>query len=181
MAWVGAFRRWVRALSIGLTTVGAVALMAMMFLIAFDVMGRDLLNQAIIGTFEMVQYLMIPTVFLALAFGQLEDVHINVDVAIQFISGRKRAALNVITLLLTLAVFVPMAWVSCQQTVQMVDLKQVSQVLLIPRWPFQGLTVVGVAAFCLAILADLLVALAGAAGIELEQPGKESGPKLAAD
>ncbi len=154
--------------------------MVMMFLIAFDVMGRDLFNQAILGTFEMVEYLMIPTVFLALAFGQLEDVHINVDIAIQFLSPRARAGLGVLTLLLTLVVFVPMAWVSYLQAVQVYDQQLVSTVLLIPRWPFQVVALVGVVAFCLAVLTDVAVAAARAAGweIDLREGGKV---KVAAD
>jgi TRAP-type C4-dicarboxylate transport system permease small subunit len=85
-----------------------------------------------------------------------------------------------VTLLLTLAVFLPMAWVSYQQAMQVYDQKLVSQVLLIPRWPFQALTVTGVLAFCLAIAADLLVAIARAAGreIDLQAAGRV---KLAAD
>ncbi len=123
---------------------------------------------------------MIPTVFLALGYGQLEDVHINVDIAIQFLSGRLRAALTVVTLLLTLSVFLPMAWVSYQQAMQVYSQKLVSTVLLIPRWPFQVITLIGVFAFCLAIVADMLVAIARAAGkkFDVQERGKI---KLAAD
>lgn len=180
MDWILTFRRWTRLLCITLATVGAVALMAMMFLIALDVMGRDLVNLAILGTFEIVEYLMIPTVFLALGYAQCEDAHINVDVAIQFLSQRKRAMLNVVTLLLTLAVFLPMAWVGYREAMQVYAQKQVSTVLLIPRWPFQVLMVIGVVAFCIGIVADLLVAIARSAGreINLQDVGKA---KLAAD
>lgn len=37
MDWILTFRRWTRSVCITLATVGAVALMVMMFLIAFDV------------------------------------------------------------------------------------------------------------------------------------------------
>jgi TRAP-type C4-dicarboxylate transport system permease small subunit len=180
MGWILTFRRWVRLLCVTLATVGAVALMAMMFLIALDVIGRDLFDRAILGTFEVVEYLMVPTVFLALAYAQLEDTHINVDVAIQFLSRRKRATLGVLTLLLTLGVFLPTAWVGYRETIQVYTQKQVSTVLLIPRWPFEVLMVIGLLAFCLAIVADMLVAIARAAGkeIDLKEGG---GAKLAAD
>ncbi len=123
MEWILRFRRWTRLVCMALAAVGAVALMVMMFLITFDVFGRDVFDSAILGTFEVVEYLMIPTVFLALAYGQSEDIHINVDVAIQFLSPRKRAALSVVTLLMTLAVFLPMAWVSYQQVMKVYDQK----------------------------------------------------------
>lgn len=180
MGWILRFRRWVRLLCITLATVGAVALMAMMFLIAFDVIGRDVLDNAILGTFEVVEYLMIPTVFLALAYAQLEDTHINVDVAIQFLSRRTRAALSAVTLLLTLGVFLPMTWVGFRETVQVYAQKQVSTVLLIPRWPFEVLMVIGLLAFCLAIVADMLVAIARATGKEIDLK-ERSGTKLVAD
>ena len=180
MGWILTFRRWVRLLCVTLATVGAVALMAMMFLIAIDVIGRDLFDHAILGTFEVVEYLMVPTVFLALAYAQLEDTHINVDVAIQFLSRRKRATLGVVTLLLTLGVFLPMAWVGYRETIQVYTQKQVSTVLLIPRWPFEVLMVIGLLAYCLAIVSDMLVAIARAAGKEIDL--KEGGAaKLAAD
>ena len=180
MGWILTFRRWIRLLCMALATIGAVALMAMMFLIATDVIGRDLFDRALLGTFEIVEYLMIPTVFLALAYAQVEDAHINVDVAIQFLSRRMRAGLSVLTLLLTLGVFLPMAWVASLQAMKVYDQKQVSTVLLIPRWPFEVLMVIGVVAFCLAIVADMLVAIARAAGkeIDLKEGG---GVKLAAD
>ena len=180
MVWILTFRRRIRLLCITLATVGAVALMAMMLLIAFDVIGRDAFNQAILGTFEIVEYLMVPTVFLALAYAQNEDAHINVDVAIQFLSKRTRAALSVVTLILTLAVFLPMTWVGFREAMQVYVQKQVSTVLLIPRWPFEVLMVIGLLAFCLAIVADILTAIARAAGwgIDLKEGG---GAKLAAD
>ncbi len=180
MDWILTFRRWARVACATLASVGAVALMVMMFLIAFDVIGRDVLNQAILGTFEVVEYLMIPTVFLALGYGQLEDVHINVDIAIQFLSERARAALTAITLLMTLSVFLPMAWVSYQQAMLVYSQKLVSTVLLIPRWPFQVITLIGVLAFCLAVLGDLLVAVARAAGKKVDLRGGGQ-VKLAAD
>ena len=180
MGWILNLRRWARLLCMALATVGAVALMAMMFLIASDVIGRDVFDWAILGTFEIVEYLMVPTVFLALAYAQLEDAHINVDVAIQFLSRKNRARLSVVTFLLTLVVFLPMLWVSYREALQIYDRKLVSTVLLIPRWPFQVLSVIGVLAFCLAILADMLVAVARAAGweMDLKEDGKE---KLAVD
>ena len=102
------------------------------------------------------------------------------NVAIQFLSRRTRAALSVVTLLLTLGVFLPTAWVGYRETVQVYIQKQVSTVLLIPRWPFEVLMVIGLLAFCLAIVADMLVAIARAAGkeIDLKEGG---GEKLAAD
>ncbi len=180
MHWILAFRRWARCVCMALATVGAVALMVMMFLIVLDVTGRDVFDSAILGTFEVVEYLMIPTVFLALGYGQLEDVHINVDIAIQFLSARRRAALNAITLLMTLAVFLPMAWVSYTQAMKVYGQKLASTVLLIPRWPFQVITLIGVLAFTLAIVVDLLVAGLRASGRELDLSdiGKV---KLAAD
>jgi TRAP-type C4-dicarboxylate transport system permease small subunit len=180
MGWILTFRRWARLLCVTLATVGAVALMAMMFLIALDVIGRDVLDHSILGTFEIVEYLMVPTVFLALAYAQLEDTHINVDVAIQFLSRRTRAALSAVTLLLTLGVFLPMAWVGYREAMQVYVQKQVSTVLLIPRWPFEVLMVTGLLAFCLAIMADILVAIPRAAGREIDLK-ERGGAKVAAD
>ena len=61
MGWILRLRRWTRLLCMALATVGAVALMVMMLLIAFDVIGRDVFDHAILGTFEVVEYLMVPT------------------------------------------------------------------------------------------------------------------------
>jgi TRAP-type C4-dicarboxylate transport system permease small subunit len=180
MGCILGFRRRIRLLCITLSTIGAIALMAMMFLIATDVIGRDVFDHAILGAFEIVEYLMVPTVFLALAYAQLEDAHINVDVGIQFLSRRVRAAFSVVTLLLTLGVFVPMTWVGYKETIQVYVQKQVSTVLLIPRWPFEVLMVIGLLAFCLAIVTDILVAFARAIGVEVDLK-EGGGAKLAAD
>ncbi len=100
--------------------------------------------------------------------------------AIQFLSRRTRAALSVVTLLLTLGVFVPMTWVGYKETMQVFVQKQVSTVLLIPRWPFEVLMVIGLLAFCLAVVADILVAFARAIGVEVDLK-EGGGAKLAAD
>ena len=73
-----------------------------------------------------------------------------------------------------------MAWVGYRETMQVYVQKQVSTVLLIPRWPFEVLMVIGLVAFCLAIVADLLVAIARAAGKEIDLK-ERSGAKLVAD
>lgn len=174
------FRRLVRMVCVALSAIGALSLMSMMFLVTADVARRNAQNEAILGTFELVEYLMVPVVFFGLALGQIYKSHISVEVVVGRISERSRAALQVITLMMALVFIAVIGWVNFDQTKNVFSLQQTSQVLLIPRWPFQAMTVVGAAVFCLAIFVDILIA--GATALAGQSPSApEKATKVLAD
>jgi TRAP-type C4-dicarboxylate transport system permease small subunit len=72
-------RALTRGLEVVLTYVAGTTLLAMMFLTFFDVVGRYAFHKSIFGTAEMVQLLMVGTIFAGMAFVTSAGGHINVS------------------------------------------------------------------------------------------------------
>ena len=151
-----------------LSAFGNVALIIAMIIVTVDVAGRDFINQGILGTFEMVEYLMVPLAFFSFGLAQLNGAHIKVDVVAQHMPARFRAAMRSITLTLMLGLLALIAWSAGDEALRVLASKAVSSALLIPKWPFVAMMAVGTVVFCLVVISDLLVAIAKVAGKEVE-------------
>lgn len=65
----------------GLTWIGAIAVLAMMFHVALDVLGKYLLNSPLPATLEVVShYYMVACVFLPLGLVERQNLHIAVEI-----------------------------------------------------------------------------------------------------
>jgi TRAP-type C4-dicarboxylate transport system permease small subunit len=170
--WARGIERRARPVAVGLVAVGAVALMAMMFLVVSDVTLRFLFDRPIIGSYELVQYLMVVFIFLAFPFAQFSKAHINVTLVVDGLPGRARAAVDSFTYLICLAIFVLMVWGNWEQTLNVLDVGESSSVLLIPKWPFQFVGVVGLGMLTVATLVDLLRSIGLVGG-----KGRKEGPR----
>lgn len=160
--WARIMDRWMRPVSQVLAGIGAVALLMMMVLVSFDVFGRFLFNRSIVGAYEIVQYLMVIAVFLSFAYGQFDKSHIAIDIVVSRLSPKARARVNVLNYLIMLAIVALIVWGDWAGTEKVFIRQETSGVLLIPRWPFQLISVVGAAAFCLAAVVDFLKSIAEA-------------------
>jgi TRAP-type C4-dicarboxylate transport system permease small subunit len=147
-----------------MSSIGAIFLCLMMFWVVADVVLRALFNRPILGSFEIVEYGMVFFVFMALSFAQFNKAHIRVPVLVERLGPRGLAAMDAVTGLVAVAIIAAMAWGAFNQTGRMFDQRITSQVLLIPKWPFQLVTFLGLCAFVIAKLADVLECLARAIG-----------------
>src|SRR5690554_4029586 len=78
--------RWVRRLLRGLTLLAGVALALMVCITMADVLLRNLFNIPVLGTYDIVETLMVFVVFLGIGEAFLDDTHITVDIIDHFIS-----------------------------------------------------------------------------------------------
>ncbi len=166
IGWRQRSRRWARRASDALAAVGYVTVLAMMLIVTLDVAGRYLLNRPIIGSYEVVEYLMAVSVFVAYATGQIDGSHIRIDILVGKLSPRGRAVADTIAFFLMLLVLLAFVWGDFTQVIQVWNTNQISQVLFIPRWPFQLATAVALVVFCFVVLVDLIDAVAGVVGAE---------------
>ncbi len=166
IGWLGRTRRWARQASEALALVGYAGVLVMMLTVTLDVAGRYLLNKPIIGSYEVVEYLMAVSVFAAYATGQIDRSHIRIDILVHRLSSRRRAVADAIASLLMLLVLLAFVWGDFTQVIQVWSTNQISQVLFIPRWPFQLATAIALVVFCLVVLVDLADAVARIAGGE---------------
>lgn len=96
--------RWVRRILRGLTMLAGVALALMVCVTMADVLLRNLFNIPVLGTYDIVETLMVFVVFLGIGEAFLDDTHITVDIIDHFISANAVVVLKILGLLLS-AVF----------------------------------------------------------------------------
>ena len=134
--------------------IGISILLAMMFLTAADVFGRYFLNRPIVGAYELQEYLMVCLVCLTLAYCAVEKGHVVVDILVSRFPQRVQAIIGAITTLLGVCLCSVITWQAVAYVQRMLGSGLVSPTLKIPRYPFTGVLVFGMALFCLVLLKD---------------------------
>ena len=142
--------------------VGAGVLVAMMFLSATDVLLRYFFNRPISGAMELIQYMMLIVVVSGFAYCTVEKSHIRVEVLIERCPPKMRTILYTATSLLSLGLFVLMTRQAILYAGLLLHSNLTSPVLLIPAYPFAILLALGIAVFCLALLAEFVYFLSRA-------------------
>lgn len=149
-----AFARLIRSASAVSHRVGISILLAMMFLTAADVFGRYFLNRPIVGAYEIQEYLMVCVVCLTLAYCAAEKGHVVVDILVSRFPQRAQATIGAITTLLGVCLCSVITWQAVAYVQRTLGSGLVSATLKIPRYPFIGVLVFGMALFCLVLLID---------------------------
>lgn len=156
----GHFLGWsIFSLSRALNIVGVSTLMVMMVLTVADVSLRYLVNQPVPGAFELTEFLMVILASFGLAYTALQNGHVTVDLVLERFSPKTQAFIDTITCLISIGVFATVTWASILYARSEWKAKAVSTVLLLPRFPFILVVVLGSAVLCLAILVNLLNSL----------------------
>lgn len=145
--------RWLSNLVAVISGIGLLALMAVM---AGDVIGRNFFRQPIPGAYELVEYLMAVLVPCCVAFSAERKCHVGVDILVERLTPRTRLMVEIVTL----AVTIILAWVVVYQGwigfVEALSSTMKSAVLQIPNGPFLLSIPVGFAAFAFFLSVHLL-------------------------
>ncbi|MEE8436324.1 MAG: TRAP transporter small permease [bacterium] len=131
----GFLTRWSERVTTWLARAAAAALAVMMLLTFFDVIGRRVFNNPIVGTVEVTELLMGLLIFLGIGYTTFHRGHIRVDVVITYLPRRVQAVLEVIALAISIAFSAAMSrqlWLKAADTFQVGDL---TQIWGIPVWP----------------------------------------------
>ena len=88
----------------------AFAICAMMLVTSFDVIMRYVFNRPTTWAMEISTYLIVVSVFLALAYVLRQEGHIRVELVLQRLKPRVQTVLLLITSFLSLIVFLTIAW-----------------------------------------------------------------------
>jgi TRAP-type C4-dicarboxylate transport system permease small subunit len=141
-------------------TVGAAIastmLTAMMFLTFFDVVGRYFFNKPIIGSLELIEYMMGLLVAFGLSYCAMAKGHIRVDIIMQYTSKKANQWFDLISFGVALIFFSIVTWQTWIYGLSMIDSKLTSSVLLIPVYPFIFCISIGAAFLSLVFLRDFL-------------------------
>ncbi len=153
---IKSFYKIVKPVNTVASSAGMVCLAVMMFLTATDVILRYSLNKPIMGSYELIQFLMVVTVAVGLAYCGLEKAHVTIDIITSRMPRRARAVVDSITGLLGLIVAALMTWQLSIYIGMLQKSQLTSTVLLIPIYPFVAVVAFGVALYCVVLVLHLL-------------------------
>jgi TRAP-type transport system small permease protein len=134
---------------------GVLLFLGLMFLDAFDVIGRYIFSRPIIGTMEISQILMAAMVLLTLGYTQAQKANIRIELVVAHYSPRIRAMIEYFILLIGLIIFALILWKSA--VLAWADWKDhmLVEVIRIPLAPFKLFTTIGAFFICLEFIIQM--------------------------
>ncbi len=148
---VNGFWKWVGFVSQVLRKCGAVCLVGMSVLTCVDVVGR-FFKHPVFGSVELVSFMGVLVVALALPFTHQSNGHIGVELIVRKLSARKRALIDACTGLLGFVLFVLISWRMVVYGIIMKQSGQVSMNLQLPEY-----LIVLIVAFCCMVLSATIL------------------------
>jgi TRAP-type C4-dicarboxylate transport system permease small subunit len=143
--------KWIRILSDNMRYAGAAALTGMMALTCVDVVGR-FFRRPIFGSVELVTFMGVFVVAFALPFTHDNKGHIGVEILMLRLSGKTRAAIDLITETVGFVFFSLVAWRMFIYGGRMRASGEVSMNLELPEYLLVYLIACCFAVFCVTIL-----------------------------
>ncbi len=150
------FDRWYSTVIKGLLAIGTTVLAAMMFFIMTDVLLRYVFNSPILGSYEIVEYMMALLIPFGVVYCAHTKSHVAVDILFDRFPKRFQGIISVLTSLAVFLFFVLIAWQNILFIKESYAQKITSGVLYIPVYPFVTALAVGFVALCLVLLIDFL-------------------------
>ena len=139
-----ATRRILRAVIRVITWVAAGAFGIMVSIIVINVVGRYLLHRPLTGTVEIVQVLLVITVFLSVAHTEVREAHIAFNEVVIRFPRRAQAIVMGVVSFVAAAYFVLMAWQEVVLSIgYIVPTISGMDVLHIPVFPFMFVIALG--------------------------------------
>lgn len=134
-----------------------VCVIAMMLINVVDVVMAKLIQQRVIGAYELTQRLLMCAVFTAFAYGQSKKAHINMTILIALFPRALRFTLFTLMSILSVIAAGAMTYAAFVQTGVSIDSGYMTEVLYIPLYPFYIVETLAMAIFTLALLYDTVL------------------------
>ena len=139
--------------------IGAACLFGMALLTACDVIGR-LFKHPIFGSVELVTFLAVFVVAMALPFTHEARGHIGVELFVTRLSRKTRAIIDLVTGTASLVLFALVAWRMFEYALKMKASGEVSMNLQFPEYTVIFVVACSCVVFCLSILKVVLTNIA---------------------
>lgn len=140
-----------------ITSVIAYVGYALMILITVcDVILRYVINKPILGSYELVQYLLLMSVFASFAYCQVLHGHIQVTMLLRVLPKRAIFVVYTLTSVLTCGIMALLAYAAGQQALYAMAKGYVSDALKLPVAPFIWVECGCMIVFALSILPDII-------------------------
>ena len=149
------FDRFLRALALG----AGGALLGLLALVLFDIVMRYALRLPFLGAYEMSELAMVLIVFLALPYCAATGGHVAVDVLSPLLDRPGLRWLSGATHLAGAALMATIAWQATLYAIVSGQRGEASNMLKIPKLPFELVAAAGAAIFALVLLVQAWKAL----------------------
>lgn len=144
-------------LAVGLLLLGAVGMMASMFLGAADVVGTKFLGVPVPGTLEITESTMVLIVFGALAYAQGGRAHIRVELLYGFVGPRAKSFMDAATHVIALVFFALLGWQGIDQAIYSWEINEATfGTIRLPLYPARFLLVCGTVLLLLQLTLDVI-------------------------
>lgn len=151
-----AAKRCVLALSRGASLLTYAGYLLMIFITVADVILRKCINKPIVGAYEIVQFLLLVSVFASFAYCQMLRGHIQVTMILRKLPNRVVFVLYTLTGVLTTAIMALVGYAASRQAMYASAKGLVSDTLKLPTAPFIWVECVCMCIFALACLIDVV-------------------------
>lgn len=145
-----------------LNFLGGVVLVCMMFFTGVDVVLRYFFHSPILGSFEIVSFMLPAIVAFGFASCFLYEGHVRVDLLISMLSAKKQAILHAASYLIVLVLFIILTIATFQRGLLLHATGKTSEVLYWPYYPFVFVVFTGFASVVLVSIQKLCETVAKA-------------------
>ena len=136
--------------------IAAVATVFIVLLTVSDVFMRYFFSKPINGSFELTEYFLVIVVFMAIPWATMRGVHVRVDLITGTFSKKKQAVLYAISCLLSMLISFLIAWYTIPEAKYVYNLKEKSDMLDIPTYPFYFFIAIGFFVLLFILIAVLM-------------------------
>ena len=151
---MSAIERLINRLSLWLDWVARGAMTAILLLSIANIVSAAVWAP-IFGTYELVGFLTVVTLSCAIAYCTVNDGHVAVDVLVSRFSPRTQAIFDVVVGILSVGIFVILAWQTALYATNMWQKGELSGTLMWPFYPLVYCISFGCFVTCLVLLVNL--------------------------
>ena len=152
--------RVINAVSLLFAKVGLVILVAMMILTVAEVLLRYVFNRPILGSTEVIKFMMVTLAFLVLVWCTMRRGHVKVEVVARHFPLKVQAICDTIFSLFSIALYSSMAWHSLIEARDVLRRGKASDILDVPEYPFYLIVAIASGVMSLLLLNYLVESMA---------------------
>lgn len=138
------------------------ASICMMFLITADILLRYFWGSPIKGTFEITGLMLVITFFFGLAYAQVQQSHISVDIIVSRLPRRTQSILGSFSYLVYFSFVLLMTWRTFLYGMEALRIGEKTSILDVQIAPFVFLAALGCLVLCAAVMVDLIKSISQA-------------------
>jgi TRAP-type C4-dicarboxylate transport system permease small subunit len=147
-----AWSTWFDRATLALAALAGASLVVMVVLVCVAVVMRFAFAQPLLGVNELVQFIAVAVVMLALPWCTDRNGHVRTDVLDRAIGRPGRLFGDVVSRLLSIVALGFLAWRACQKTLDALEFGDATNMLSLPLWPAYGMIAAGIG-LCVLVLA----------------------------